>query len=297
VPPIHEYPTIDGGDRGFVIGGFVYRGPDPELQGKYIFYEAGRRELYSFDPNNPSAPPEDITSTVLGGGADPGGLFAAFGEDASGNQFLISHSEGKILRILTSNPDPDTLDAADIGTTEPGEPGTRGDFNSDGLVNAKDIDLLALAAKNFSNHPLYDLEGMDGVTFQAGTSGVVSDSDELIRSLVEIRDVDGIKQGAGTEYGDANLNGEVFLSDLIELASNYRQPGQFGWADANFNGSLEAGTSASPRVSLTDLIALAGHWRFGVGTGSAIEVVPEPGTGFMTLAWLLVAFRRKPRQR
>jgi glucose/arabinose dehydrogenase len=292
VPPIHSYPTIVMGQRGFVIAGFAYRGPDPELQGKFIYYEAGRRKVFSFDPNAPAVPPEDITSVVLGGGVDPGGLFAAFAQDANGNLYLLSHSEGDILRILTSNPDPSTLDPAAIDTTGPGEPGTRGDFNSDGFVNAKDIDLLALAAKNFSNHPLYDLEGMDGVTFQANATGTDSDSDELIRALVETRDLDGLKTGTGSNYGDANLDGMVFLSDLTKLATNYRQAGQFGWADGNFNGSLEPGTTAQPRVFLADLTALATQWRFGVGTGSAIEIIPEPGTWFMALTWALASFCR-----
>jgi hypothetical protein len=81
-----------------------------------------------------------------------------------------------------------------------------------------------------------------------------------------------------TRYGDADLNGQVFLSDLTKLATNYRQPGQFGWAQGNFNGSQEAGTSATPRVFLSDLTALATNWRFGVGSGAAIAAIPEPSS-------------------
>ena len=81
-----------------------------------------------------------------------------------------------------------------------------------------------------------------------------SDSDLLIREILK------------TEYGDLDLDGQVFLSDLITFATNYRQPGQFGWADGNINGSQELGTSANPQVFLSDLIALATNWRFGVGS-------------------------------
>jgi hypothetical protein len=295
-PPVHSYPTVSGFSRGFVIGGIIYRGPDPQLQGKYIFYEAGRRQVFMYDPNNPATPPQDITSTILGGGVDPGGLFAAFGQDSEGNLYLLSHSEGDMLRLGTSNPDPSTLDPAAIGTTEPGEPGTRGDFNSDGFVDEKDINLLALAAKNAATHPLFDLNG-GGVTFEPGAAGVTSDSDEHIRNLVETRDELGMKTGTGTEYGDLNLDGQVFLSDLQTLSTNYRQAGLFGWEDGNVNGSQEAGTDASPRVFLADLSALAAHWRAGVGTGSgaAVANTPEPAAWFLALTWTLSGFCRRLR--
>jgi hypothetical protein len=87
-----------------------------------------------------------------------------------------------------------------------------------------------------------------------------------------------------TRYGDGNLDRQVFLPDLITLATNYRQAGQFGWAQGNFDGSQETGTAASPRVFLGDLIALATNWRFGVATGAAIGgAVPEPSGALLAL--------------
>jgi hypothetical protein len=147
--------------------------------------------------------------------------------------------------------------------------GLRGDFNLDGTINALDIDLLAAAAHNEPNNLFYDLNGNGIVTFTVSAPGApnASDSDVLIREIMQ------------TRYGDADLNGQVFLSDLTKLATNYRQPGQFGWAQGNFNGSQEAGTTASPRVFISDLTALATYWRFGVGGAGA--AVPEP-TGWLT---------------
>jgi hypothetical protein len=81
----------------------------------------------------------------------------------------------------------------------------------------------------------------------------------------------------------------VFLSDLTKLATNYRQAGQFGWAQGNFNGSQEAGTPASPRVFLSDLTALAANWRFGVGSGAALEAIPEPSGLLLAMFGLLIA--------
>jgi T5SS/PEP-CTERM-associated repeat protein len=163
----------------------------------------------------------------------------------------------------------------------------RGDFNVDGVVDALDIDLLAIEAKKPQPSNLfYDLNGDGRVTFTVSSPGVpnASDSDVLVRDILH------------TRYGDADLNGQVFLSDLTKLATNYRQPGPFGWAQGNFNGSQEAGTAASPRVFLSDLTALASNWRFGVGTGSAIgAAVPEPNGLLLALVPALIALARRAR--
>jgi hypothetical protein len=100
-----------------------------------------------------------------------------------------------------------------------------------------------------------------------------------------------------TRYGDSDLNGQVFLNDLTRLATSYRQPGQFGWAQGNFNGSQEAGTTANPRIFLSDLTALATHWRFGVGgSGASVGVVvPEPVNPYVAIGIGLIALARRAR--
>jgi hypothetical protein len=153
-----------------------------------------------------------------------------------------------------------------------------GDFNLDGLVNSTDIDALAAAAAANSTDPLYDLDGDGIATYAIGqpNSPNPSDSDVLIYDILE------------TRYGDLNLDGTVFLSDLNTFATNYRRAGQFGWAEGNINGSQEAGTSANPRVFLADLNALATHWRFGVGSGfGGGATVPEPGSWLVALGEVL----------
>jgi hypothetical protein len=149
-----------------------------------------------------------------------------------------------------------------------------GDFNGDDVVNALDIDALAIAAHNAPGNLLYDLNGNGVVTYSVSPPGsILSDSDVLVRTILQ------------TQYGDLDLNGQVFLADLSKFATNYRQPGQFGWADGNINGGQEDGTAASPRVFLADLSILATYWRFGVGTGSAIgAALSEPDTGRETVA-------------
>ena len=99
-----------------------------------------------------------------------------------------------------------------------------GDVNGDFNVDAADIDLLA-QANNGPYHPLLDLNNDGVVSYDVGLPGTVtSDSDLLIRTILQ------------TEYGDLNLDGQVFLSDLITFATNYRKPGQFGWAGGNLDG-------------------------------------------------------------
>jgi hypothetical protein len=154
-----------------------------------------------------------------------------------------------------------------------------GDFNFDGIVNHEDIDLLATAAHNDMDNLLYDLNDDGTVTFEVGLPDAPdpSDSDILIYEIL------------ATRYGDADLNREVFLSDLTALAANYRQLGQFGWAQGNFNGSREAGTTVSPQVFLADLSVLATNWRFGVGMGGgAGGAIPEPSGTSMVL-WVALA--------
>jgi hypothetical protein len=163
-----------------------------------------------------------------------------------------------------------------------------GDFNDDGLVNAVDIDRLALAAHSEPNNLLYDLNDDGTVTFVIGPRGspTPSDSDVLIRDILH------------TEYGDLDLNGEVFLSDLTALATNYRQPGQFGWAGGNINGSQDVGTTSQPRVFLSDLTALATNWRFGVGesgAGSGFATIPEPSGWLMVVCGIFFRLAHRAR--
>jgi hypothetical protein len=162
-----------------------------------------------------------------------------------------------------------------------------GDLDADGFVNASDIDRLAWAAKNEPYGLLYDMNGDGTVTYSIGPPGSPnpSDSDVLIYDILE------------TRYGDADLNHEVYLSDLSSLATHYRQGGQFGWAQGNFNGSQEAGTTVSPQVFLDDLSALATHWRFGVGGGGLSgAAVPEPSGLLMSLVLAIAALSLSVRR-
>jgi hypothetical protein len=65
--------------------------------------------------------------------------------------------------------------------------------------------------------------------------------------------------------GDANEDGHVDISDLSILATNYEQPGAWGWGDGDF--------SHDGAVDISDLSILASNYETGAGTP-----VPEPCT-------------------
>jgi glucose/arabinose dehydrogenase len=280
VPPIYDYTRGSGALQGeTVIAGYRYRGPDPELQGRYFFADASDDNVWEMLPPQPVAPNTVVTNIDSSlnnlSGVD---RIVSFGEDAIGRLYLVdmatgpnnapNANSGEIYRILTT-PMP-------------------GDFNFDNIVNDLDIDLLAWAAQNDPNNPLYDLNGDGDAEFTVSSSGMVSDSDRLIRQHMDVFDISGSKIGNGTEYGDLNLDGRVSLIDLDKLVSNYRDAGQFGWSDGNINGSVQAGTSANPQITLIDLDTLVMQYGFVKGSGAALAAVPEP-TGWMLTLWPVFA--------
>ncbi|NOY42730.1 MAG: PEP-CTERM sorting domain-containing protein [Planctomycetes bacterium] len=114
----HDHPNHD--TNASLAGGFVYRGPIAELQGKYFFADTRTDKLFmlDFDPTTDPASfdglnhtnYEDITAEAL---ADLGlstfeGTFTdslvSFGEDASGNLYF-ANLNGEIYSIV-SVPEP-----------------------------------------------------------------------------------------------------------------------------------------------------------------------------------------------
>ena len=109
--PIHAY----GRDLGqAVTGGYVYRGPERDFQGRYFFSDFFSSDIWSLQPVSGSWRFTDLTGSVTVGGG-PIGSVSSMGEDASGNLYIVDFS-GKIFRLdLKSGVGPDLAnDAADI---------------------------------------------------------------------------------------------------------------------------------------------------------------------------------------
>ena len=148
-----------------------------------------------------------------------------------------------------------------------------GDFNSDGVIDADDIDLLC------------DELGGTNLDFDVNNDGMVNseDADELILVILL------------TESGDADLIGGATLGDLGTLAGNFTSTRtDFGWADGDFNWDGV--------VTLADLGILAANFgpngpisqaaveaAFGA---SVADLVPEPAAAVVLSLFGLMMLRR-----
>lgn len=99
VEPVYVY-THGGGTRdGFsVTGGYVYRGPLRELQGRYVFADYQNPRIWSFRMNQGKADDfKDHTEELQPEGGRIK-LIASFAEDHDGGLFIVDHT-GPIYRI------------------------------------------------------------------------------------------------------------------------------------------------------------------------------------------------------
>ena len=104
--PIYDYGTGSGDFQGdSVIGGYVYRGPDMDLQGRYFFTDSESANIWSFLPSSPASTIQNHNSVLV---PDPGNgdidRLVSFGEDLAGNLYLADLADGEIFRIDTTNP-------------------------------------------------------------------------------------------------------------------------------------------------------------------------------------------------
>jgi hypothetical protein len=152
VDPVYDYDRNNDPFGGSVVtGGYVYRGPDPTLQGKYFFLDSRNSpsttddNYWTFDPANPFGTVANIDS-LLTPNTGLAQFPVSFGEDAAGNLYITYLVSGEVYRINT--------DAF-----------TPGDFNGDASVDELD---LAVWEAGF---------GMTGVTRTSGDADADGDVD------------------------------------------------------------------------------------------------------------------------
>ena len=152
VGPVYDYGHVGGDFGGIVVtGGYVYRGPDPDLRGKYFFLDSRHTAVTSddnywmFDPANPYGTVDNINAELtpdVGTKQFP----VSFGEDADGNLYIAYLVSGEVFRIATDVVLPGDIDADGsvdfedyalwqerYGTNDP-----PADLNGDKTVNAAD---------------------------------------------------------------------------------------------------------------------------------------------------------------
>jgi glucose/arabinose dehydrogenase len=108
VDPVYDYNRDNDPFGGTVVtGGYVYRGPDPDLQGKYFFLDSRNSAATSddnywmFDPANPFGTVQNIDALLapdVGSAEFP----VSFGEDARGNLYIAYIASGEVYRIQTT---------------------------------------------------------------------------------------------------------------------------------------------------------------------------------------------------
>jgi glucose/arabinose dehydrogenase len=108
VDPVFDYDRSNDQDGGVLVtGGYVYRGPDPSLQGKYFFLDSRNSpettddNYWMFDPANPAGTVENIDDLLIPA-VDPPQFPVSFGEDAVGNLYIAYLISGDVYRIATN---------------------------------------------------------------------------------------------------------------------------------------------------------------------------------------------------
>jgi hypothetical protein len=113
--PVYDYARPTGNAqtdlyRGTVVtGGYVYRGPDPSLQGEYFFLDSRNSSgttddnYWMFDPIDPFGSVLNINS-LLTANTGTHQFPVSFGEDEAGNLYIAYLGSGEVYRIGTAHP-------------------------------------------------------------------------------------------------------------------------------------------------------------------------------------------------
>jgi hypothetical protein len=147
--PVYDYNRDNDQFGGSVVtGGYVYRGPDPSLDGQYFFLDSRNSpgtaddNYWIFDPDDPFGSVENIDSQLTPDAGTPQ-FPVSFGEDAEGNLYIVYLVTGDVYRIATSLP---------------------GDYNLDGVVDAVDYTVW----RNNLDTNFVDADGDGSGTVDAG---------------------------------------------------------------------------------------------------------------------------------
>jgi glucose/arabinose dehydrogenase len=100
IDPIYTYKHGAGNNEGqSVTGGYVYRGPIKELQGRYVFGDYQSARIWSFKRKNNQASEFTDHTTELQPKNGHINLISSFAEDDEGNLYVIDHT-GPIYKIV-----------------------------------------------------------------------------------------------------------------------------------------------------------------------------------------------------
>jgi len=274
VDPVYDYPH---GEQGFlgrsVTGGYVYRGPVTELQGKYIFSDFVSSQIWSFEMKGGGI--TGLTNWTTELQADQGDIrgIASFGEDAAGNLYIVDFFDGEVFRFVGKIPTPgdDLLVGTPVANTIDG---LAGDDNIDGLGGN---DLLLGSAGNVTPRGGFGFDTLDGGegTDTADLSHTSAGADiDLATGNVAI---DGgvemlisIENAIGTN-GDNVMTGTDGANRLEGGGGNDTLKGGFGFDTLDGGDGTDTAdlshSDAAPEIDLA-----AGQVVFGSGVETLISI-------------------------
>ncbi len=161
--PVYDYARTGTFGGKTVIGGYVYRGPDPELQGTYFFGDSGdfgnaaSNKFWTFNTDDippvygfPEVSATDIKPFLTPNVGAPR-YPVAYGEDAIGNLYIVYLETSQVYRIVTNAFRPGDFDGdADVDGEDltiwrtnfglaTGATRALGDANNDDAVDGDDL--------------------------------------------------------------------------------------------------------------------------------------------------------------
>lgn len=301
IDPIFDYahpgqslphPTAFTG--GSITGGYVYRGPVPEFQGRYFFSDFLNQNVYSgsLDPSTNPASFDgtnltnitDHTSTfesLVSGGADIRNV-TSFGEDNAGNLYIVKFGngffpplgQGEIFRIIPVGVAVvvDRSTGAITLTNNSGAAISLTSLSISSSFGAIDPALLTPITGHYdsSGNGSVDNNNAWTITSPAGSrthfseattgdAGVLANGQE-----VTLSPGGGWIQSPIEDLVVSLLNGGNVVAAGVSYVGNGGQP--FGRSDLNFDGALSIDDWAIFNAGAsTDLSGLSGAERYRLG--------------------------------
>jgi hypothetical protein len=226
-------------------GGGPYRYPQGEDVGGMVTNDETRS--FSFEVAFPWEALEETPADILTRGAFGFGVGVNDDDDHGprNSQIVWQTTATDLWRNASVFP------SVALSTETVGE-GLVGDFNSNGVLDAPDIDDLTGQSAGGTNPAAYDLNA----------DALVNDGDINV----------WIKDLFNSWIGDADLNGEFNSSDLVAVLASgtYESDVVAVWSTGDFNGDARTDTS--------DLVAALADGGYEAGPRAAVAAVPEPSS-------------------
>ncbi len=100
IDPVYSYGHGNGDREGLsVTGGYVYRGPIKELQGRYVFGDYQNPRIWSFVLQDGKVTDFQDNTKALQPEGGRINLISSFAEDNDGNLFIVDHS-GPVYEVI-----------------------------------------------------------------------------------------------------------------------------------------------------------------------------------------------------